>query len=278
MLTVVDSVNPVSWDEVIVDCDCGKRLTIPYMSAYRRQFSCGCRSRLRMNATDATGQRYFNAAGNAFKSFNDDRETRQGRALQILCRDPETQRWIYVCECCGETFTMPGGQERSAESMLRKLAGETCPNFRPLYHAQRDGKWHMDLDAAVLRSRLRIGSDPEDLAKYYTNPKHVVRDKFGDITGFLGMPDAPAFKKALKQYEGRIVSYRREERTQRKVNLAKSLAAFDPPSKKYEETEDMEEDTKEESPMPEIIEDDFSAADYEGYVPPVKLIPPADQM
>ena len=116
MLTVVDSLNPLSWDDVIVDCDCGNRVTIPYMAAYRRQFSCGCKSRLRQNAPDATGQRYFNKAGNVTESPNDGRPIAHGRGLTNIMRDPDTQRWIYLCECCAETFIMPGGHDRTPAS------------------------------------------------------------------------------------------------------------------------------------------------------------------
>ena len=215
MLTVVDSLNPLNWDDVIVDCDCGNRATIPYMAAYRRQFSCGCRSRLRINAPDATGQRYFNTRGNVTESPNDGRPIAHGRGLTIVMRDPETQRWIYLCECCAETFVMPGGQDRTPEAMLKKLSGETCPNFRPRYWVSEE-KWHSDLEVVVMRVLPRhYDRDPESLVPYYTNPRHVVRDKFGTVIAFMGLPDSTEFKAAQEANISRITGKRREDRQKR---------------------------------------------------------------
>ena len=211
MLTVVDSVDPLTWDDVVVLCDCGNQITIPYMAAYRRQFSCGCKHRLRQNAVDATGQRYWNAKGNKRIRVGDGVEVSHGRALQIVCRDPETQRWMYVCECCAETFVMPGGQERSPESMLRKLAGETCPNFRPFYSApfdQMQGCWDSELGNLCAKVGLGMTLMPDEIVRYYTKPDYVVRDKFGSIEGFKGLPDSPEFMKLLERYRQKIIAYR----------------------------------------------------------------------
>ena len=267
MLTVVDSLNPLSWDDVIVDCDCGNRVTIPYMAAYRRQFSCGCKSRLRQNAPDATGQRYFNKAGNVIESPNDGRPIAHGRGLTIVMRDPETQRWIYLCECCAETFVMPGGQDRTPEAMLKKLAGETCPNFRPRYEVS-DDKWHSDLEVVVMRVLPRhYDRDPESLVPYYTNPRHVVRDKYGTVIAFLGLPDSLEFKAAVETRIEKYKNIRRGDRAKKLERKQKMEALFygevvperpatPPPA------------TAPDAPVvPEIIEDDFADAHYAGYVP-----------
>ena len=212
LFTVVGQANEGSWQSILCRCDCGTKVVLTYPQAYYgSRFSCGCAKKLRSNAVDATGQRYWNAKGNKRIRVGDGVEVSHGRALQIVCRDPETQRWMYVCECCAETFVMPGGQERSPESMLRKLAGETCPNFRPFYSApfdQMQGCWDSELGNLCAKVGLGMTLMPDEIVRYYTKPDYVVRDKFGSIEGFKGLPDSPEFMKLLERYRQKIIAYR----------------------------------------------------------------------
>ena len=212
LFTVVGQANEGSWQSILCRCDCGAEVVLTYPQAYYgSRYSCGCAKKLRSNAVDATGQRYWNAKGNKRIRVGDGVEVSHGRALQIVCRDPETQRWMYVCECCAETFVMPGGQERSPESMLRKLAGETCPNFRPFYSApfdQMQGCWDAELGNLCAKVGLGMTLMPEDIVPYYTRPEYVVRDKFGSIEGFKGLPDSPEFMKLVEKYRQKIIAYR----------------------------------------------------------------------
>ena len=212
MFTVIGQANEGSWQSILCSCDCGTEVVLTYPQAYYgSRFSCGCAKKLRSNAVDATGQRYWNAKGNKRIRVGDGVEVSHGRALQIVCRDPETQRWMYVCECCAETFVMPGGQERSPESMLRKLAGETCPNFRPFYSApfdQMQGCWDSELGNLCAKVGLGMTLMPDEIVRYYTKPDYVVRDKFGSIEGFKGLPDSPEFMKLLERYRQKIIAYR----------------------------------------------------------------------
>jgi hypothetical protein len=131
--------------------------------------------------------------------------------------------------------------------MLRKLAGETCPNFRPFYHAaydQRQGHWHSELGNLCMNVLNRMNLYPEEIVRYYKDPSNVVRDNFGFIEGFKGQPDSPEFMKLVEKYKQKVIKYRIE---------AASPAAVKAPV------------------MPEIIEDDFAEAHYAGYTP---YVPP----
>src|SRR5580658_10117679 len=45
MLTIVDSVRPDSWDQIVCKCECGNTIVLPYMKVYSHKFSCGCKRR-----------------------------------------------------------------------------------------------------------------------------------------------------------------------------------------------------------------------------------------
>ena len=112
------------------------------------------------------------------------------------------------------------------QAMLRKLAGETCPNFRPRYEVS-DDKWHSDLEVVVMRVLPRhYDRDPESLVPYYTNPRHVVRDKYGTVIAFLGLPDSHEFKVAVETRIEKYKNIRREDRNKKIERKQKMEALF----------------------------------------------------
>jgi hypothetical protein len=181
MLTIVDSVSPISWNEIIVDCDCGNRVVLPYMTVYRGKFSCGCRRRLHSNSVDMTGYSVFSRAGNGGR----------GRRLTVLFMDTSPSatngEWIYSCDCCGNSMAMPeAGNERGYSSNLKRIAGEFCPHFMNFYPANGNG--HIDVmceDVFGPVSHL-FSRQPEKLAYFY-KPAYVQRYPDG-IAGFRGKP------------------------------------------------------------------------------------------
>ena len=271
IFTIVRQARPGSWSDIVCVCDCGKEVVLTYPQAYyKSRYSCGCARRLRSNAVDATGMSFHSPMGNRLKRINDPDgpEVPHGRALQILCRDETTGQWIYLCECCAGTFTMPGGDQPAR--LLRKIAAENCPNFRPRYYVDEEYHWHSDLEITVTRVLPKLDrGDPENLVPYYANPKRdVVRDKFGTIIAFMGLPDSPEFKALQDAHVNRIAGLRRKDREKRAKTKEKMHALF------YGEVVPERPATTPapatDAPLPivpEIIEDDFADADYAGYVP-----------
>jgi hypothetical protein len=206
---VVDSVDPLSWKQVIVQCICGKQEVLQYADVYRGKYSCGCRRKPRADQAQAAELSVHSDRGNKDEQG---RPALEGRRLTIISRDPETQRWWYLCDCCGELFLLPGGQSHGVETMLRKLAAETCPNYKRFYPAAYDrmqGLWPVelgDLCAKVLNKQTLM---PEQIVRYYKDPgKSVVRDKFGFITGFKGLPDSDEFNALREKYRQSVIDAR----------------------------------------------------------------------
>jgi hypothetical protein len=202
LFTVVDSTNPLSWDEVICDCDCGNRVTLSYAEAYRRKYSCGCKRRTSMNSVDYTDMRVHNEVGNR----------NYGRSLLVVGRDPETQQWRYLCECCGEIYLMPRGHEHGMERALKNIAGTDCPGFRERY-AEMDSTRLMNAlharDTHLGRERRYYISPVrqyilDKLAPYY-QPKHVRwgKDWKGrkQVEALYGLPDYPLPAEFIRTYE-----------------------------------------------------------------------------
>ena len=129
MLTIVGPVNDTTWMDIECVCDCGKKVILPYLRVYLKQFSCGCKRRIRPDAADHTG---FTAVGEKGNHG-------AGRTLTVLYRDADSQQWVYLCHCCGETSTVPRGNERGLQNTLRRLANSNCPNcagaFVDAFHA-----------------------------------------------------------------------------------------------------------------------------------------------
>lgn len=270
MLTIVRQVNPGSWRKILCICDCGNEIVLTYAQAfYTSRYSCGCTKRLRSNAVDATGMRFHSPMGNRLKRINDPDgpEVAHGRALQILWRDETTRQWIYLCECCAATFTMPGGDEPAR--LLRKLAAENCPNFRPRYHVDEEYHWHQDLEITVTRVLPKLDrGDPENLVPYYANPKRdVVRDKFGTIIAFMGLPDSPEFKALEDAHVGKITGLRRKDREKRAKTKEKMHALFYGEVVREQPVTPVPAPATDAPVVPEIIEDDFADAHYAGYAP-----------
>ena len=198
MLTIKDSVDPLSWEQIVCVCDCRNEITLAYMEVYaRRRFSCGCTQRLRFNAADATGVTVQNGNGNY----------REGRELTILYRDPQTAEWVYLCKCCNETFSLPRGGMRGAQGELLRIAGMPCPNWRGRFidveHIERFMQEYNPVTnelvpnyepgtISVWPRELAYGIGTRDntallLAPYF-QPDRIVRDRLGKITGFFGWP------------------------------------------------------------------------------------------
>ena len=183
MLTIVDSVHPDSWREIIVRCDCGTEFRTNYMPVYQGKYSCGCRRRLRSDSVDITDLCVSNVNGNK----------KYGRTLAVLGMDPETQQWQYVCSCCAEIFLLHRGDSHSAARVLKELAGTVCPNFRPYYAAE----W-LEILTNDIQNKLgyRFRGAPGrarqalELAAYYDR-KHLQFSRTGELEGFWGMPDKP---------------------------------------------------------------------------------------
>ena len=228
LITIVDSVKPDTWDQIICRCDCGKTFTARYMEIYRGKYSCGCRRRLRDDHVDYTNVEARNGNGNA----------KSGRSLTIVGLDSETQQWQYMCDCCSALFLVPRGNERGLMRILRDIAGQTCPNYRETWHVNRNnellnndynwlmrhGVWiryndpnaplgwcevpsrmkdvargvvlHVPMELARSERRRRGGSIEYSLAHFlipYYDPKHVIwKGKPKVLAGFMGMPTVPA--------------------------------------------------------------------------------------
>src|SRR5580704_3997715 len=129
LLTIVDSVRPNSWAEILCRCECGNTVVLTYMQVYAGKYSCGCRRRIRQDFVDYTNIELTNPAGN----------NKYGRTLTILGFDTEKQQWQYACSCCAEVFLMYRGGEHGMERNLKDQAGRVCPNWRNPWYIDRDG-------------------------------------------------------------------------------------------------------------------------------------------
>jgi len=197
MLRVVGRGPGGTWREVVCICDCGATVNVPYAQAYNGRFSCGCQLRLHVDSADHSGVDVRNGAGN----------NKDGRRLTVLCRDPETQRWLYLCHCCGDIFVVPRGQERGMLRTMEDIAGQICPNWRGRWTSVDridifDG-W-VDLEtgerceyvdphgAWVWPKELWPGDGTRPmavalLAPYY-QPRCIARNAKGEIQGVFGWP------------------------------------------------------------------------------------------
>ena len=70
------------------------------------------------------------------------------------------------------------------------------------------GCWDSELGNLCAKVGLGMTLMPDEIVRYYTKPDYVVRDKFGSIEGFKGLPDSPEFMKLLEKYRQKIVAYR----------------------------------------------------------------------
>jgi hypothetical protein len=175
MLTILDSVDPLSWSLIKCRCDCGNEVVLPYMSVYRCQYSCGCARRTTLKEVDHTGLEIHNAHGNHY----------EGRKLTVLCRDEDSRRWVYQCHCCDHTFEAPAGGDRGLHRTLRDLAGQVCPEWRE-YKDWRTALNHWG-------HRWMRSYEEKDLDWFvsgYDDQRRVKRED-GKIIGFRGEPDRP---------------------------------------------------------------------------------------
>ena len=255
MLTIVGPENPPYWRTVICRCECGKVVVLPYQKVYQAsRFSCGCAKRVRADAMDATGLTVFSPTGNKDEQARPDPD---GRRLTVMCRDEPTLRWWYLCHCCGELFLLPGGMSHGIEATLRRIADETCPNYRRFYAApydRRQGYWPVELGDLCAKVGLGMTLMPDEIVRYYKDPdKNVVRDKFGFIEGFRGLPDSDEFKELEARYKESVV--RRREAEQAK--FIKKTDAYWP---KYENGVRLPWKEPEGPELPH--EDEFAEADY----------------
>lgn len=211
LITIVDSVKPDSWDQIVCLCDCGKVFTATYMEVYRGMYSCGCRRRLRKDSVDYTNLNARNGSGNE----------KHGRSLTVIGRDEVTQQWQYLCDCCGSLFFVPRGNERGMARVLRDEAGKVCPNYRfpwyvrPPHHAftemaklgiyvQHDPKspdgWYeipsrrSNVARCIALRIPKAGNEykmAHALVAHY-NPEHVLWEgRPRVLVGFKGMPNMP---------------------------------------------------------------------------------------
>jgi hypothetical protein len=158
---------------------------------------------------DAAGMTVHCPTGNKDERSRPDSE---GRRLTVISRDETTQHWWYMCHCCGEMFLLPGGQSHGVESMLRKIAAVTCPNYKRFYPASYDrmqGHWPVELGDLCAQVLKKMTLMPEQIVRYYKDPgKSVVRDKFGFITGFKGLPDSDEFNALRDKYRQSVIDAR----------------------------------------------------------------------
>ena len=191
MLTIVRPLRPDSWRIVVCKCDCGKVVELLYNTLFSGRYSCGCTRKTRTDAVDYTGMTVHNGKGN--RGY--------GRRITILYQNEE-QRWVYVCECCAETFVLPRGMERGIKAGLKDLAVETCPNFKEYYPADHIERLHNAYMAEYGVSlfylyRLTTGASrdrlAEELAPYYER-RNVKYKRRGGVSGFYGFPTKSAPK------------------------------------------------------------------------------------
>lgn len=228
LFTIVDSVDPASWHDIVCLCDCGKKVVLPYQKVYYKQYSCGCRRRPRIDSVDYTNTEAYSQTGNK----------KNGRRVAVVLFDDIRQQWQYTCDCCNDLFFVPRGNERGLARTLRDIAGQDCPNWRKPWYVDRDqsaghnyawlshngiwiqytdpkaprGGWYeiptgspfvtravelyVPKEQVQLDRRKRGGSIEYTMAHYlipYYDPKHVIwqgRPKV--LAGFKGMPNIPA--------------------------------------------------------------------------------------
>lgn len=214
LLTIVDSVRPNSWAEIICLCECGRTITLTYTQVYAGKYSCGCRRRLRDDRVDYTNIEAHNGNGN-FK---------HGRSLTVIGCDITPfgeQQWQYLCQCCGELFFVPRGGERGLARTLRDLAGRNCPNWREPWYVPDDIEWlshngvYLRHDPQSPDGWYEIPSQREDAVRCVAHrvprtgskmqlamsvvplyaPSNVIwRGRPRVLVGFRGMPEIPGGK------------------------------------------------------------------------------------
>lgn len=191
MLTIVDSMQPNSWQEVLCRCDCGRQVVLPYLRVYFKQYSCGCKRKLRFDAVDHTGFCAVSKAGNQ----------NEGRSLTVLYRDPETMEWQYVCSCCAQVYTVPRGAERGLQSTLLRTASQVCANFAGHFTpVERCDRLLSMVHSPGSDGGHRKRNAERILAPCYP-PERVKRNMDGEIEGFYGEPKIP--EKWRKELERR---------------------------------------------------------------------------
>jgi hypothetical protein len=197
LFTIVDSVEPTNWHDIICLCDCGNKVVLAYQKVYYKQYSCGCHRRPRIDSVDYTNTEAVNGNGN----------DKHGRKLTVVLFDDVKQQWQYMCDCCSEIFFVPRGNERGLARTLRDLAGQTCPNWREPWYIYKDRR-------------------PED--QYIWLYQHGVRISYHDPKAPLGWCEVPSHMPEVARLIVLNVPYElaRSERRKRGGLIEYSLAHF----------------------------------------------------
>ena len=182
LFTVLTSVDPLSWDRALCLCDtqyggCGREMELTYQQLYRRQYSCGCKRKILAKEEDHVG----------YKAWGKGNGREEWRYLEVLGRDEKTQRWLYICSCCAEVFSLARGNARGVQSALQHLAMLQCPNYLQFYAYEDRIGFNSIVQLMNLIGHPRYRG-VEEFAECRYEPEHVARNLRGEIVGFYGLP------------------------------------------------------------------------------------------